>query len=521
MSIKSKFSPLGYLFPKTPQVQLTINCNISVDNIYLNGISIAQNTDEVTRQVNQGLQCDIYATKDGYNDSLHKNFIIYENTPIDLNLTANEYETLYLTVNSGDDGKFIIPFNQYRPVAYNWKIDWGDGTGWHTYSGTGATNSGITYSNYEVNHNYTIRIKNNSSSASWLQAFGFEPTVTGVDTSPSSLHNKNKVLLVDGVLDNNMFSRTSDYTCAYMFQDCRNLKFGDNFTFQQNATQMSGSYFGQFMFQNCRSLDDLKNFTIAHITHCEKNFCYGMFQKCSALVTLGQFNINQNLYVAGSYTFAYMFENCTLLTTLNDFNFPRTLSNIPRSGFAYCMFKNCTSLETLGNMRIPNLLKIYNNQIVYSDFLYCKNYGTNHPTYYTYNTPTVISYFEQTFYNCTSLKTGIVDFLNGWTNASQFLIDYHESVNFKIHIRTFVVEETRIYTTFNVNSRVFTEMFANCVSIEENITPTIKPLSFSPAPNIVSITPTDYNKFNIVSRSRGTFSGCPSAYVSTLDVNWK
>lgn len=518
MSIKSKFSPLGYLFPKTPQVQLTITCNISVDNIYLNGVSIAQNTDTVTLSVNKGLQCDIYATKDGYNDSLHENFIIYENKSIELNLSVSELETLYLTVNSGDDGKFIIPFNQYRQVAYNWKIDWGDGTGWKTYSGTGATNTGITYSNYEVNHNYTIKIKNNSSTKGWLQAFGFEPTVTSVDTSPSSLHNKDKVLLVDGILDKNMFLSNNiyntlpDYTCAYMFQDCKNLKIGDDFNLPQDISN-AGNYICQFMFQNCSSIDSLKTLTLPqNLRQVGENFCYGMFQKCTSLETMGQFNLSQSLKIVGNYTFAYMFENNTSLETLNGFNFPQTLSNAPRIGFAYCMFKKCTSLETLGDMRIPNIKSINNNEIIYSNFTYY-----DRGTFYTYTTSTVISYFEQTFYGCSSLKTGIIAFLSNWTNATQFLIDYHESVNFRYI--DFWTDPTT-YTTFNVNSRVFMAMFAYCTSIEENITSSIKPLSFIPASNITQITSSSAG-FGVAAFSRATFSGCPQAYISTLDQGWK
>lgn len=514
MSIKSKFSPLGYLYPKTPQVELTIHCNVSVDDIYLNGVSIAQNTDEVTIQVNQGLICDIYATKDGYNDSLHQNFIIYENKSTELHLSVSELETLYLTVNSGDDGKFIIPFNQYRQVAYNWKVDWGDGTGWHEYNGIGRTNTGITYSNYEANNTYTIKIKNNGTTAGWLQAFGFEPTVTQVDTSPSSLHNKNKVLLINGILDKNMFTVTDtlpDYTCAYMFQDCKNLKLGDDFTLPQDINK-AGNYVCQFMFQNCAAIDDLQNLTLfENLIQAGINFCYGMFQNCIALETMSNFTLPQNLISIGNYAFAYMFENNTSLITLNNFNFPQNLRNAPRIGFAYCMFKTCTALEDLGNMTIPNITSINNNEIIYSNFTYYNN-----GKYYNYTTPTVISYFEQTFYGCSSLKTGIAAFLSNWTNATQFLIDYHETVNFKAYAWNTNINTT----TFNVNSRLFTGAFAYCSSIEENITPTIKPLSFIPEFNIISITPSS-GGFGISGRGRGTFTGCPDAYISTLDIGWK
>lgn len=516
MSIKTKFSPLGYLFPKTPQVELTIHCNVSVDNIYLNGVSVAQNTNEVTISVNQGLQCDIYAVKDGYNDSLHENFIIYENEQHNLSLSVSELETLYLTINSGDDGKFIIPFNQYRQVQYNWKIDWGDGTGWHQYNGIGRTNTGIEYSNYEANNNYTIRIKNNSSNTGWLLAFGFEPTVTQVDTSPSSLYNKNKVLLVDGQLDINMFSvsnnNVADYTCAYMFQDCRNLKIGDDFNLPQDIIT-TNAYFCQFMFQNCSSIDNLKNFNLPQsLTSCGINFCYGIFQKCTDLEDLSNLTLPQNLINVGNYFCSNMFQNCISLSILRNFNFPQNLRNVPKVGFAYGMFQNCISLETLGNMRIPNITSINNNIIDYFNFTYYDSHGN----YYNYTTKAYISYFEQTFYGCTALKTGIIAFLSNWTNATQFLIDYHETINFQVKFFSSYYTET----TFNVNSRVFRSMFENCTSLEENLTSAIKPLSFSPNANITYIT-SNPNGFGITTESRKTFRGCPSAYVSTLDNIWK
>lgn len=518
MSIKSKFSPLGYLFPKTPQVELTIHCNVSVDDIYLNGVSIAQNTNEVTISVNEGLKCDIYAVKDGYNDSLHENFIIYENEQHNLSLSVSELETLYLTINSGDDGKFIIPLNQYRQVQYSWKIDWGDGTGWHEYNGIGRTNTGITYTNYEPNNVYTIRIKRNSPVVGWLNAFGFEPTVTNVDTSPSSLKNKNKVLLIDGQLDKNMFTSSSqnkfpDYCCAYMFQDCKNLKIGDNFNLPQNIP-LAGDYVFQFMFQNCSSIDNLNIFNLTQrLTSVGINFGYGMFQKCTNLEDLGSLTLPQNLTACGDYFCAYMFENDSMLEVLNNFNFPQNLRNAPKIGFAYSMFKNCTSIENLGIMKIPNITSINNNNITYSNFTCYDGRRT-----YNYTTQTVISYFEQTFYGCTSLKTGIIAFLSNWTNATQFMIDYHESVNFKAKL--FIGDPT-IIEVFNVNSRVFMGMFANCISLEENITPSIKPLSFVPASNIVSITTSSNLNFGIASVGRATFSGCPQAYVSTLDQGWR
>lgn len=541
MSIKTKFSPLGYLFPKTPQVQLTITCNINVDNIYLNGISIAQNTDTITVLVNKGLICDIYATKNGYNDSLHQNFIIYKNKTIELNLSISELETLYLTINSGEDGKFIIPFNQYRQVAYNWKIDWGDGTGWKTYSGTGTTNSGITYSDYETNHNYTIRIKNNGTTLGWLQAFGFELTVTNNDTSPSSLHNKNKVLFVNGILDKNMFTITDTlphYTFAYMFQDCKNLKLGNNFTLPQNIIN-AGNYICQFMFQNCSSIDSLKTLTLPqNLIQVGENFCYGMFQNCTSLEDLSNFNLPQNITQVGinfcykmfqdcisleslsnltlpqslinmnNYTFGFMFYNCTSLNNLSNFNFPQNMTNAPQIGFAQSMFQNCTSLETLGNMKIPNITSINNN---------IKNIAIRVPSNFDYTlthdkVPTYISYFEQTFMNCTSLKTGFTSFLNNWSNATQALIDYCWIIMF-IQVRG----DAPATHTVPFNFRVFRQMFQNCSSLQENIYPSnIKPLSFIPTLNWV-----DGPIGRPINETRQTFADCPQTYISTLNEGWK
>ena len=189
MSINTKFSPLGYLYPKTPQVQVTINVNISVDNIYLNGISIAQNTNTITVNVNQGLICNVKVEEQDYGTVNLQQFICYNDTIKDVYMSAETTETLYLSINSGEEAEFIIPLNQYRPVAYNWNIDWGDDI-IETRSGVGAFNTGIVHQYPNKNTLYTIKIKRNEQTNydEWLLAFGFDDETTNI-YGPSSQTN--------------------------------------------------------------------------------------------------------------------------------------------------------------------------------------------------------------------------------------------------------------------------------------------------------------------------------------------
>lgn len=570
MSIKTRFSPLGYLFPKTPQVQLTISCNVSVDKIYLNDEVVAENTISVTLNVNKGLICNIRAERSGYNTAYLNKFIIYSNISKQLTLTTFDEDTLYLTINSGDDGKFIVPLNQYRPYEYKWIIDWGDGN-IDTYNGTGGYNSGITHNYNNANTTYTITIKKDGNVTGWLKAFGFD--ITQNDIGPSSLDNKNKVLIVDGKLNESMFIDTNTITmqeidfntmqpigdptilqqtktmvnniCAYMFQDCKNLTFGDTFTFlddfSNDITITTG--FCQSMFQGCTSLDDLKNFTLPNtnivnvsdyfcqsifqgctslvnlddnfnlpqnITNVGTNFCYKMFQDCIALENLSNLILPQSLINMGNYTFGFMFYNCTSLNNLSNFNFPQNMTNAPQIGFAQSMFQNCTSLENLGNMKIPNITSINNNVYTNIGTIYTNNIFW---LPYLYSVvPHHISYFEQTFMNCISLKTGLTSFLSNWTNATQTLIDYHWIVRRKL-------DQSLIHTQddFPYDYAVFMKMFKNCSSLQENIYPiNIKSLSFIPIVNILSGIGAD-----AIYDTRETFAGCPAAYISSLNTNWK
>lgn len=545
MSIKTKFSPLGYLFPKTPQVNLTINVNISVDNIYLNGVSIAQNTNTVTIPVNQGLICNVKVEEQDYGTVNLEQFICYSNTTKDVYMSTETTETLYLSINSGEEAEFIIPLNQYRPVAYNWNIDWGDGI-IETHSGTGTFNTGIVHQYSNKNTLYTIKIKRNEQTNydEWLLAFGFDDETTNV-YGPSSQTNKDKVLLVDGKLDEHMFfsimnqqgqgyilNPVRNNVCAYMFSGCSNLKLGNSFTLpNHNVVKQVGNNFCRGMFKNCTSLDDLKNMNLDISFHNCGDYCFAemfmndvnlsnisklsldmyyddndddyyggiqgcgtyfasqMFRNCYAIEDLKLFNLPSSLGLQNisNFTCSEMFRNCNHLININNLQFSTHITNAPQQGFALRMFQDCSLLETIEGLLLPNITSINNNII--SD-----------------RTGTTYGYFESAFENCTKLKTGLVTFLSYWTNATEFMINYHWNDYLVIPYTQF---------TIPVQFKTFYKMFKNCISIEENLTPSIKPLSFTPERTIS----TDWDSQDEIERQ--TFRNCPSTVIATLNDGWK
>lgn len=530
MSIKTRFSPLGYLYPKNPKVKLTIVCNIVCDNIYLNGVSVAQNVSQIENlEVNKGLICNIKFEASGYDTLILAQQIVYEDTTIEGYIGT--IDTLILNINSGDEGEFYIPLNHFRQVNYNWNIKWGDGTPTQNVSGIySSSNTGILHKYPNKNTNYTINITSNSNSNAWLLAFGFDETTTNY--GPHSLINKNKVLIVDGELTENMFydimrpaGRTpvdmsqQNYKFAYMFNDCRNLQFGDSFTMpiHDNIAQVGYAYC-TCMFQNCISLTSLKNFQFDghHLDSLDpdnsEGYCAHMFAGCINLVDLGNFSIGtyindedeemyqgpQNFSVAAftgmfqncqslqslqnfilcdpisttiielkPMTFSLMFFNCKLLNDLSNFAFPKGIIKASYQAVGYQMFYGCISLITIpSTIKIPNVNELYRNTLWYRN-----------------GEPYKHGYFESAFENCTSLSTGFITFLSNWTNATQDLIDTHRN-------------------EYTLEYYVLFKTFKNCSNIQEILTTSIKPLSFTP------------------NHKRFTFQNCPLEYVNQLNANW-
>jgi len=544
MSIKSKFSPLGYLFPKIPKIKLTIVCNIVCDNIYLNGVSVAQNVSQIENlEVNKGLLCNIKFEASGYDSLILEPQVIYEDTTIEGYIGATD--TLILNINSGDEGEFYIPLNHYRQVNYNWNIKWGDGTPTQNVTGIySSSNTGILHEYPNKNTNYTITITRNQASNynGWLLAFGFDTTTTNY--GPHSLINKGKIYLVDGELTESMFydimrpaGRTpvdmsqNDYKYAYMFNDCRNLQLGNSISMPRHYNiNKSGTHYCENMFLNCTSLTSLKNFQFdgEHIEasdyYCNSMFqgcinlvdignfsigtydddgtmyqgpqiagtymCANMFRNCQSLISLQNFVLSDSLSVLGDYSLSNMFNNCKLLNDVSDFNFPRYMTTAPRSAFAYKIFYDCQSLEDLGNMKIPNITSINNST---------ESEITDN------NESSWIGYFESAFENCISLKTGYTSFLSNWTNATQAMIDYHW---YYYVVIPYAAIKVLVYY------RTFYKMFKNCTSIEEILTTNIKPLSFTPTRS------SDQNEPYSYYIEKQTFRGCPSEYVSQLNANW-
>jgi hypothetical protein len=157
----------------------------------------------------------------------------------------------------GDDGSmdFILPTSSYSTFRsnakpYDWIIDWGDGIAANE-KGEGSFNSGIphTYDNADI---YTITIKPNGETDAWLAAFGFGDKIfnLALDNSYSNSQiNKNKAVEVISPITPNMMAPADRngndfkkyFEWSYAFYGCKNLKMGENFTFDQEAWKDVGN----------------------------------------------------------------------------------------------------------------------------------------------------------------------------------------------------------------------------------------------------------------------------------------
>jgi glutathionyl-hydroquinone reductase len=102
--------------------------------------------------------------------------------------------------------------------AYNWIIDWGDGSPLQPVSGTSSDSSGINH-DYNIANEYQITIKSNGiATMGWMNAFGFNLGSSGANIQT----NKNMFKSIDSSITDNMRSATSTYRFAHIFYGARN-----------------------------------------------------------------------------------------------------------------------------------------------------------------------------------------------------------------------------------------------------------------------------------------------------------
>jgi len=141
---------------------------------------------------------------------------------------------------AGTTKTFSIPTSLV--YAYDWNIDWGDGTAVQHATGTGAnTSAGITHT-YATVGQYQIKIIPAGSTTGWLRAFGFYNNTSGANVQT----NKNKVVSPDTPLTVAMYAApgatsVANDVCRYMFYNCQGYNFmlGSNFGFHPEWNNVS------------------------------------------------------------------------------------------------------------------------------------------------------------------------------------------------------------------------------------------------------------------------------------------
>ena len=217
----------------------------------------------------------------------------------------------------GSTTTFSIPTSGV--YAYDWNIDWGDGTVQRAI-GTGSnTSAGITHT-YATGGQYQITIKPAGVASSWFRAFGFWSNTNGANVQT----NKNKVVSLDTPLTVSMFATpgatiVANDVCRNMFYSCRGVNFAPGTGFGFDAS-----------WNNVTTVGNL--------------FCSGMFQSCNGIAfTMNSvFNLPQSITTVGTNFCQQMFQSCngSVFTMNSVFNLPQSITTFNEC-FCYQMFSYC------------------------------------------------------------------------------------------------------------------------------------------------------------------------------------
>lgn len=259
--------------------------------------------------------------------------------------SAGEPE-LRLTVHfvDGDSGEFQIPAcgGGRDGIPFYWNISWGDGAG-ECVSGVSSYEGGEVFAGnlmhqYAAPGRYEIILaparasgETAGNTPGWLQAFGY-PSSWVFSMGEDVLFPKggDKLVGVDGVLDDRAINVELEGACAEMFAGCENITMGSNFTISSHK-ERAGDFFCLKMFSGCRgdAFDMGKSFQLPRsFRSVGKAFCCRMFEYCAgASFTMNDaFTIPQKITSAGSFFCQQMFGgHGPRLTMGKAFNLPQGL----------------------------------------------------------------------------------------------------------------------------------------------------------------------------------------------------
>jgi hypothetical protein len=251
---------------------------------------------------------------------------------------------LILHIDAGAGKSFTIPTNNVW--AYDWYIDWGDGTPEAHETGTGAIDAGISHG-FPGDDVYVISIRAEGDTGH--AAFGF---LGGSDGSNAG-ENKQKLLKALGHINENTGADEFPSAWAYCFSGCTNLNEVSASLLPAIPNGTSGIF--SYMFENCSSLESLpEGFSLPEVPNGTSGIFSYMFSGCNLKSLPEGFSLPA-VPKGTSEIFSYMFHNCSSLESLPEgFSLPE-VPNGTNEIFSY-MFHNCSSLESLpGGFTLPEV----------------------------------------------------------------------------------------------------------------------------------------------------------------------
>ena len=245
-------------------------------------------------------------------------------------ITDDGKTRLYIKIAA--NGRMTVPLYFSQTVANGVTIDWGDGSGTQTLTGTGNVNTTHTYASIG---DYIITLTVTSGTFS-LGSGGSSYSVMG------STGNNGKVYC--NMLQKVEIGSSVTSVGSYTFYECYSLSsinipegvrsIGSNaFNYCSSLSSInileSVTSIGNYTFQNCYSLSSI------NIPEGVRSIGTYAFNYCSSLSSI---NIPKGVTSVGSYTF----QNCSSISSIN---IPESVTSIGNYAFNYC--------SSLSSINIP------------------------------------------------------------------------------------------------------------------------------------------------------------------------